>query len=186
MFMDEMTEESSRGCKKLIKGLNAFAGNPEFGFPVGLAKGFPSITGDEFRQLLEERLEADHPVERVIDDAVVMLMTINAASGGLDFPFGNHVGVDSLRQEMLTGALQALCGKKERLARFSTDSLARLIAVIRKYGDVRVAERQLLLISNAAVSRMQAGDEVAGDLHNAILDMIARNHKQTGKGRRRR
>ncbi|HBG07344.1 MAG: hypothetical protein A2075_15425 [Geobacteraceae bacterium GWC2_58_44] len=189
LFLDEMTEDGSRSCKKLIKGLAAFAGNPEFAFPVGLAKGFPSgrITGDEFRQLLEERLEADHPVEKVMDDAVVMLMTIESFSGasGLGLPFGNCFGADSLRQELLKGALQALCGKKERLARFSTDSLARLFAIIGKYGDGRDLDRPLLLISNAAVSRMQAGDEAAGDLHNAILEIIARNHKPAGKGRRR-
>jgi hypothetical protein len=189
MFMGDMSEESSQNCKKLIKGLENFTGNPKFAFSVGLAKGFPTgrITGEGFGQLLEERLEAGLSVERVMADAVIMLEAVGSISYAqkMDLPFGDIFGADSLQRDLLSGALQALCGSKERLTSFTTDSLARLVSMIRKYDDGHGMERHMLLIGNAAAARMDTGDEAAKVLHKSILDTITRNKKTAGRGRRR-
>ena len=166
-----------------------FAENPDFAFSVGLAKGFPTgrITGDGFGQLLEERLEAGLSAESVMADAVIILEAVGSLSNAqkIDLPFGDIFGADSLQRDLLSGAMQTLCGSKERLTSFTTDSLVRLVSLIRKYGDGHGMERHMLLIGNAAAAKMESGDEAAKVLHKTILDTITRNKKPAGRGRRR-
>ena len=189
MFMEDLSDETSQECNKLIKGLDTFTGNPEFAFTVGLAKAFPTgrITGDGFGQLLEERLKAGLSVERVMADAAIMLEAVGGISNAqkMHLPFGDVFGAGSLQRDLLGGALQALCGSKERLTSFTTDSLTRLVSMIRKYGDGRGLERHMLLIGNAAAAKMEAGDEAAKVLHKTILDTITKNKKPAGRGGRR-
>jgi hypothetical protein len=189
MIMGPMSEESSWLCKKLIKGMECFAGNPEFSAVVGLARGFPSgrITGNEFRQLMEKQIEGSLSTEQSIDNFIIMLEMISKIDEAQEMgaPFGGIFEVDQLVREILIAGLDVLCGKRERAVRHSTDALGRLFGVILKYGDGCSLKRYLLLIGNAAYERMEAGDDTAGRLHAAAMDYISM-HKRMGKKRGRR
>jgi hypothetical protein len=190
MIMGPMSNESAQMCKKLIKGMECFSGNPLFSSPVALARSFPSgkISGKEFGQYLEKQIATSHSTEQAIADLIVVLETIRRASEAQqnDTPFGDMLGGNSLTKELLTAGLHVLCGKKDQVMRHSTADLATLADIICKYGDSCGFERYMQLIANSAAERGVSGDEAARKLYKYATDYIIQVTKPDRKRGRRR
>jgi hypothetical protein len=190
MIMGPMAEESVQMCKRLIKGMECFSGNPLFSAPVELARSFPSgrISGKEFGNYLEKRIGTNPSADQVIADFIVILEAIRRASEAqrMDMPFGDMLNGSSLIKELLVVGLGVLCGKKGQVMQYSTKALTVLVDIMRKYGDSRGLERYMMLISNTAAERSAAGDEDAGKLYRNSMDYISHITKSGKKGGRRR
>jgi hypothetical protein len=179
-----LSAELRQVFKKLSQGVDCFAGNPAFSFPLQLAKGFPSgrLSGREYRLLLENQVSGGLAVEQAIEGTfliVEMMRRIKQAEEAY-FSFGTA----TLVQEILVVTVEVLCGKKERIALISTKDLACLVKTLFQSCDARGMDRYLMLIANAGAERGQAGDQEAGRLHASVMDVLARNNKTKG-GRRR-
>jgi len=191
MLLDPMSDESARMCKKLVKGMDCFAGNSFFSIPVELAKGFSSgiISGKDMGKLIEKLLNSGQATEQTIELFVVTLEMVKATSKTqqMDMPFRIAAsGGDSLLKELLFSGLDALCGKKDLAARHTTDNLTTLVDVMRIYSDGRGMERYMMLIGNAAAERMLEGDEAASALHKNTMEYISKNAKPEKKRGRQR
>jgi hypothetical protein len=177
-------------CKKLIKGMECFSGNPLFAAPVALARSFPTgrISGKEFGKYLEMQLDANPSTERAISDFIHILGVIRHLTEAqqLDMPFGDILGGSSLAKGLLTAGLDLLCGKKEQVMRHSTADLATIVDTICRYGDGREFDRYLQLIANSAAERRASGDEAAGKLYEQATDYIIKVAKPDKKRGRRR
>ena len=191
MFMDPLAEETSRACKKLLKGLPGFAGNAAFLPAVELANGFPTgrINGVDLRRVLRKLIDSGGPMRAIQEMWVTLLSTIYQADQTQDmdlpFDFGSMLDTDGLTQEVLVAGLEELCGDPATVALFDAAGLKTLFAVIRQFGRNAGMGRHLLLVGNAAAILMQAGDEEMGKLHADIMNYLAAQ-KKTAKKRGRR
>ena len=190
MASGSMSEDSAQICKRLIKGMECFSGNPLFAAPITLARSFPSgrISGKEFGYYLEKQIDTNPSTEQAIADLIVILETIRQVSGKQrwDMPFGEMLGGNSLIKELLGAGLEVLCGKKQQVMRHSTAGLTSLVDIIRKYGDGRGFERYVQLIGNTAAERGVSGEEAATKLYENTIDYIVRVTKPDRKRGRRR
>jgi hypothetical protein len=190
MLMGPMSDEPTQICKRLIKGMECFSGNPLFSLPVALAKCFPSgrISGKELRQYLARQIDTNPDAELTITDFLVILETIKQVceTQQMDMLFGDLLSGDSLIQELLGAGLDVLCNNKEQVMRYSTTSLTIIVDLMRRYGDRHGIERYLLLISNAAAERKSTGDEAARKLYENTLDYMSKIMKPEKKKRRPR
>jgi len=190
MIMGPMSDESAQTCKKMIKGVECFSGNPLFSAPVALARSFPSgrITGKGFGQYLEKQIATNPSTERAIADFISILGAIRHVTEAqrTDMLFGDMLGGSSLTKELLTAGLNVLYGKKDQVKRCSTADLATLVDIICKYGDGRGFERYMQLIANSAAERMASGGEAARKLYEYATDYIIQATKPDRKRGRRR
>lgn len=189
-IMGSMSDDSAQICKRLIKGLECFSGNPAFSAPVALARSFPSgrISGKEYGQYLQNQIDATASTDQAISDFILILETIRQVSEKqrMDMPFGDMLNGNSLIKELLSIGLDVLCAKQEVVMRHSTAALTILVDIIRKYGDGRGFERPMQLICNAAAERKNVGDEAAGKLYEYTTDYIIKVSKAYNKKGRRR
>lgn len=190
MFMGDTSEETSRTAKKLVKGIECFADNQYFNFPVEFARAFPSgkLSGAEYRGLMEKLISAGLLAKQIIENIAVLLQMLRVTYKARNeaFPFGGMSGDHTLQREMLTAGLDVLCGKRNLAERHLTDDLFGILELVRCYGNAGGTERYLLIISNVAAERSQQGDAAAGELHATIMGLLApKNRPPKKRGRQR-
>jgi len=189
MLAGSVAEDTSRSCKKLLKGTAALAGEPAFAPVVAIAETFPDgrITGTGYGLMARKQVADGIALAEAVSLFAILLAFIDGfgRASEMELPFGQPYRVEQLVGEVMFGGLNEFVADNKTVERLDSASLARLAEIVRQFGRGRNTERYLQLIGNSAARRMQAGDEAMGKLHACVMESLApRKKPATKRGRR--